>query len=52
MERPVVAFCNIENEICAKAHKQVADLIAGDSSEDEEDNQNEDAIAVITDACT
>jgi len=30
LEQPVVAFCNIENEIYAKANKQVVDLTAED----------------------
>ena len=42
MERPVVAFCDIEKEIHAKAKKQVADLTAEDLSEGEEEDQSED----------
>ena len=41
LERPVVAFCNIENEIYVKADKQVVDPIVEELSEDEED-QNKD----------
>ena len=48
MERPVVAFCNIENEIYAKANKQVIDLTTEDLSEDDED-KNEDANPVDKD---
>ena len=42
MERPVVAFSNVENEIYAKANEQVTNLMAEDSSEGEEVCQNED----------
>ena len=41
LERPVVAFCNIENEICAEVNEQVIGPVAEDLSEDEED-QNKD----------
>ena len=41
LERPVVAFCNIENEIYAEVNEQVIGPVAEDLSEDEED-QNKD----------
>lgn len=30
MEQPTVAFCNIENETCARAYRQVFDLMVED----------------------
>jgi len=41
LERPVVAFCNIENEIYAKANKKVVDLTVEDLSEDEGDQDKD-----------
>jgi hypothetical protein len=38
--RPVVAFCNIESEINAKAGKRVTDLTVDDSGEGEDGEQN------------
>ena len=48
LEQPVIAFCNIENEIYAKANKQVVDLTVEDLSEDEGD-QDKDANPVDKD---
>ena len=50
LERPVVAFCNIENEIYAKANKQVVDLTVEDLSEDSEGDQDKDANPVDKDS--
>jgi len=37
LKRPIVAFCNIEDKIYAKAKQQATDFVAEDSSEDEDD---------------
>jgi len=49
LDRPVVAFCNIENEIYAKANKQATNSTTEDSSEDEEGDRNEDTDPVDKD---
>ena len=41
MKRLIVAFCNIEEEIYAKAKQQAADFVAEDSSGDEDDGWDE-----------
>ena len=41
MKRPIVAFCDIEEEVYAKAKQQAADFVAEDSSEDEDDGWGE-----------
>ena len=41
LKRLIVAFCNIEEEIYAKAKQQATDFVAENSSEDEDDGWDE-----------